>query len=87
MATPPPHKETEARDPYDGEYIGNVFGWKISLIGLGVILFFVALAAYRHYSLDVPVGFEDPLGTEEEKAKYAPAPARRDTAQLTAPNQ
>ena len=67
------------KDPYDGEYIGNIFGTKISLIGLGVILFFVALLAYRHYSLGVPIGFDDPLESEEEKAKYAPAPARLDT--------
>ena len=82
MATPDPDRATEAKDPYDGEYIGNIFGWKVSLIGLAVIVFFVSLVAYRHYSLQVPVGFDDPLGTEEEKAKYAPAPARRDTAQI-----
>ena len=82
MATPDSEREPEASDPYDGEYIGNIFGWKVSLIGLGVIVFFVALAAYRHYSLDVPVGFEDPLGTEAEKAKYAPAPARKDTTTI-----
>lgn len=72
----------DAKDPYDGEYIGNVFGWKISFIGLGVIVFFVVWAAYRHYSLGVPIGFEDPLEKESEKAKYAP-PSSSDTLNLS----
>ncbi|OAV45398.1 hypothetical protein A3850_013245 [Lewinella sp. 4G2] len=80
MATTPP--DADNKDPYDGEYIGNIFGWKISMIGLAVILFFTALAAYRHYSLDVPIGFDDPLESEEEKSKYAPAPNRSDTTQI-----
>ncbi|SEQ05786.1 hypothetical protein [Neolewinella agarilytica] len=65
----------EDKDPYDGEYIGNIFGWKISFIGLGVILLFSAVIAYRHYTMDVPLGFDDPLESEEEKARYAPAGA------------
>lgn len=69
------------KDPYDGDYIGNIFGWKVSFIGLGVIVFFVAWAAYRHYTLGVPVGFEDPLEKEAEKAKYAP-PSSTDTINL-----
>ncbi len=40
---------------------GNIFGWRISLIGAIVILLFLALAYYRHSSLNVPSGFEDPL--------------------------
>ncbi len=38
-------------DPNDGEYIGNVFGWKTSLISGGVILLFIAfyyLASYQN---------------------------------------
>ncbi len=42
----------------DGDYIGNIFGWRISLIGLVVLLAFLSVIAYRHYALDVPVGFE-----------------------------
>ncbi|MEO0732662.1 MAG: hypothetical protein AAFZ52_07500 [Bacteroidota bacterium] len=70
----------EQRDPFDGDYIGNIFGWKISMIGLVVIVFFTALIAYRHWSMDVPIGFADPLETEEVKERYAPAgTADRDT--------
>jgi len=70
----------EPRDPFDGDYIGNIFGWKISFIGLAVIVFFAIVIAYRHYALDAPIGFQDPLEMESEKAKYAPpGAAERDT--------
>jgi len=63
----------EQRDPYDGDYVGNIFGWKLSMYGLVLILGFCALAAYRHYTMDVPVGFDDPL--EAQKERFAPAGA------------
>lgn len=68
------------RDPYDGDYVGNIFGWKLSLIGLVVILGFTALIVYRHYALEVPFGIDDPLENEAEKARFAPASkAERDS--------
>ncbi len=67
---------TNQRDPFDGDYIGNIFGWRVSLIGAVVILGFIAFATYRHYALGVPVGFEDPMETEGER--YAPV-SRRDS--------
>lgn len=55
----------------DGEEASsNIFGWRISLIGLLLILGLAALAAYRHYTLDVPVGFDDPLEEPESKNYY-----------------
>ncbi len=36
------------KDPYDGEYIGNLWGWKTSLIGLAVILG-LALLLFARY--------------------------------------
>lgn len=70
------------RDPFDGDYIGNIFGWKLSMIGLVVILAFTALVVGRHLYLDVPFGIEDPLEQESEREKYAPAGAAdRDTTQ------
>ena len=39
-------------DPWDGEYIGNVWGWKFSFISLGIILFFLFIAIYRFATLD-----------------------------------
>jgi len=35
-------------DEYDnGEYLGNIFGWKVSFIGLAVILLLLALVWFR----------------------------------------
>ena len=39
-------------DPWDGEYIGNIWGWKFSFISLGIILFFLFIAIYRFIALD-----------------------------------
>ena len=30
------------------EYLGNMWGWKFSFIGLGLLLFLLSLMAYRH---------------------------------------
>lgn len=53
------------KDPFDGEYIGNIWGWKYTFIGLAIILFFLGLMVYRHYTLGVAFGGEgDPEKTE-----------------------
>lgn len=70
----------EQRDPYDGDYVGNIFGWRLSIYGLVIILGLCALAAYRHYTLDVPIGFEDPI--EAQKDRFAP-PGAADRAKDT----
>lgn len=62
---------------------GNLFGWKISLIGLVLIVALGALAAYRHYTLDVPVGFEDPLNMPESRGYYQEKAERDRAAQDT----
>lgn len=36
---------------WDGEYVGNMFGWKTSLIGLAILLSLLALMLYRHYQI------------------------------------
>ena len=46
----------EFKDPFDGEYVGNIWGWKFSLIGLVVILLSLGLLIYRHYSSGIPFG-------------------------------
>ena len=41
-------KKPHFLDEYDhGEYLGNIWGWKTSFIGLAVILFFLALVWFR----------------------------------------
>lgn len=73
----------QQRDPHDGDYIGNIFGWKLSMIGLVVIIGLGLLIGIRHYLLDVPVGFDDPLEDESVRERYAPAGrADRDTTTL-----
>ena len=44
-----PKRPSIFSDPEEeGEYLGNIFGWKISLIGLGVIILCVGIIAYGH---------------------------------------
>jgi hypothetical protein len=38
---------------------GNIWGWKFSLFGLGLILFLSLWLVWLHYKKDVPVGFEE----------------------------
>ena len=54
-------QEEEKKDPFDGEYIGNIWGWRLSLISAVMIVGLLSIVAYRHYALDVPLGFEDPM--------------------------
>lgn len=68
----------EKKDPFDGEYIGNIWGWKFSLFGAALILLLFAVIVYRHYALNVPIGLEDPL---EQKSSPA-EDERRDTAEM-----
>ena len=38
---------------------GNIWGWKFSLFGLGLILFLSLWLVWLHYKKGVPVGFEE----------------------------
>lgn len=38
---------------------GNIWGWKFSLFGLGLILFFVVWLSWLHYKKGVPIGFKE----------------------------
>ncbi len=58
----------EKKDPFDGDYIGNIWGWRISMIGAAVIVLLSAFAAYRHYTLDVPFGMEGQAPAKEQTA-------------------
>lgn len=69
---------SDKKDPFDGEYIGNIWGWRISMIGAAVIVLLSAFAAYRHHSLGVPFGLEIP-----EEATEASPSTNNDT--LTTP--
>lgn len=60
----------QSNDNSDNSSSGNIFGWRISLIGLIIIVVLSAVAAYRHYTLGVPVGFDDPLEQPESRGYY-----------------
>ncbi|MEZ5039274.1 MAG: hypothetical protein R2828_05265 [Saprospiraceae bacterium] len=62
------HTETESKkDPFDGEYIGNIWGWRNSFIGLGFILFMFAILFIRMMTMKEPA--VDPI---EESAPKPP---------------
>ena len=43
----------EFADLFDPTYQGNIFGWKLSFVGLGIILLAVGTVIYRHITLGV----------------------------------
>ena len=45
----------EAEVDPDEHYLGNIWGWKFSFIGLALILFFLSLAIIRSQMLGVPL--------------------------------
>lgn len=63
----------DKKDPFDGDYIGNIWGWKFSLIGLILILLLFGLMVYRHLSMDVPFGLEQ---QSEEKVEVNEVPLK-----------
>lgn len=54
-------QRTNDRSPFGGSNSGNHWPWSFSLFGGVLILSLLALAVYRHYTLDAPLGFEDPM--------------------------
>jgi predicted MFS family arabinose efflux permease len=62
-------EQKDKKDPFDGEYVGNIWGWRISLIGAAIIVLLSAFAAYRHYSMGVPFGMEDPNKEQEQRVE------------------
>lgn len=45
--------------PYNGEYLGNIWGWKLSIIGAVVLILMVAWILYAHLSTGTPFGMEE----------------------------
>ncbi|MFK7934943.1 MAG: hypothetical protein AB8G22_15645 [Saprospiraceae bacterium] len=45
--------------PWDGEYMGNIWGWKLSIIGGIVLALMVAWIIYAHLSTGTPFGMEE----------------------------
>ena len=54
----------KGKDPFDGEYIGNIWGWKMSFIGLGVILFFLLVVLLRQHHTGRSIFDPPPPGSD-----------------------
>ncbi len=50
-------------------YMGNIWGWKVSLGGLVLLLAMMALIAYGHYNGIIDVSDSDPFPMMEEHIK------------------
>ncbi len=49
----------------EDEYLGNMWGWKVSYWGLGVLVFLIALYYYRITFHPQPVEEQTTINTEE----------------------
>ena len=49
----------------EDEYLGNMWGWKVSYWGLGVLVFLIALYYYRITFHPLPIEKQTPTNTEE----------------------
>jgi hypothetical protein len=47
-----PTDPKQKKDPFDGDYIGNIWGWRFSIFGAGLIVFFLLIILYRYYTVD-----------------------------------
>ena len=45
-------KRPKLWDDWDGEYMGNMWGWKFSMLGLALIIGITALVWFRYSQLD-----------------------------------
>ena len=48
------NKKPHFLDEYDGEYLGNIWGWKFSFISLAVITVLSLYVLYRYSTQEVP---------------------------------
>ncbi len=58
-------KQDQLFDPWDGEYIGNVWGWKFSYWSLALILGVGLIMLIRYMTMDEPVTTQQNETTEQ----------------------
>lgn len=52
------------------EYVGNIWGWNFSLVGLAIIILLGAFMVYRHKTMNVPMNGWNPA---QEQSATPPA--------------
>ncbi len=63
-------KEEKIKPPWadwDGEYIGNIWGWKFSFISLGIILLMIGLMFWRYHYLGLEGSIFEPPSSKEKQ--------------------
>lgn len=59
-------------DDWDGEYVGNIWGWKFSFFGLGLIICMLLFMFFRYQSLEVkPDNIFQPNTVKEQPVSTA----------------
>jgi hypothetical protein len=53
------------QEPNDDDYVGNIFGWKLSFYGLALIILVGAAVAYGHFSGKVDITTGEPIETNQ----------------------
>ncbi len=53
------------QEPNDDDYVGNIFGWKLSFYGLALIIFVGAVVAYGHFSGKVDITTGEPINKHQ----------------------
>jgi hypothetical protein len=53
------------QEPNDDDYVGNIFGWKLSFYGLALIILVGAAVAYGHFSGKVDITTGEPIKTNQ----------------------
>lgn len=73
------------RDPFDGPYVGNIWGKRMTIYGGIFLLVMLAIMLYRHWAMDAPFGMDEAQPTFEQpyhQQKAAEEKAARDSAKL-----
>lgn len=74
-------EQEERKDPFDGDYIGNIWGWRMSFMGLGIIVFMFAVLGIRILVMDKDE-LKERLESAEPIIKEDPDATPKDTIRL-----
>ena len=57
---------------WDGEYVGNIWGWRFSLLSLGIIVFVGGLMAFRYWQVNsaIPTTHRDTIEAPADSTAF-----------------